>query len=81
MVNGPTKQVEEFANAVITQPGVRHGKLNLIPVEVQQEHHHHAAAPTNTAIPTPRPEYSGRGDTRNRRGRIPVNRMRASSLQ
>lgn len=24
VVNGPTKQVEEFANAVITQPGVRH---------------------------------------------------------
>ncbi|WP_260294225.1 nickel-responsive transcriptional regulator NikR [Sedimenticola hydrogenitrophicus] len=41
VVSGPTRQVEEFANAVITQPGVRHGKLNLIPVEVEQEHHHH----------------------------------------
>lgn len=43
VVNGPTRQVEAFANAVITQPGVRHGKLNLIPVEVQQEHHHHGS--------------------------------------
>lgn len=43
VVNGPTRQVEAFANAVISQPGVRHGKLNLIPVEVQQEHHHHGS--------------------------------------
>ncbi len=40
VLNGPIHQVEAFANAVITQPGVRHGKLNLIPVDVQQEHHH-----------------------------------------
>ncbi|AKH19141.1 nickel-responsive transcriptional regulator NikR [Sedimenticola thiotaurini] len=43
VVNGPTRQVEAFANAVITQPGVRHGRLNLIPVEVHQEHHHHGS--------------------------------------
>lgn len=44
VVSGPTRQVEEFANTVISQPGVRHGKLNLIPVEVAQEHHHHGSA-------------------------------------
>ncbi len=43
VVNGPTQQVKEFANAVISQPGVRHGKLNLIPVDVQQEAHHHGS--------------------------------------
>lgn len=43
VVSGPTRQVEEFANAVISQPGVRHGRLNLIPVEVEQEHHHHGS--------------------------------------
>ena len=44
VVNGPVSEVKEFANAVITQPGVRHGKLNLIPVEVEQEHHHHGGS-------------------------------------
>ena len=43
VVSGPTRQVEEFANAVISQPGVRHGRLNLIPAEVEQEHHHHGS--------------------------------------
>ncbi len=43
VVSGPIRQVEAFANAVITQPGVRHGRLNLIPVEVHQEQHHHGS--------------------------------------
>ncbi|RRJ83031.1 nickel-responsive transcriptional regulator NikR [Aestuariirhabdus litorea] len=41
VVNGPTEQVEAFANRIITEPGVRHGKLNLIPVEEQKQHHTH----------------------------------------
>jgi CopG family nickel-responsive transcriptional regulator len=44
VVNGSIREVKEFANAVIAQPGVRHGKLNLIPVEVEQEHHHHGGS-------------------------------------
>jgi len=43
VVSGPIRQVEAFANAIITQPGVRHGRLNLIPVEVHQEQHHHGS--------------------------------------
>ena len=45
VVNGPTAQVRAFADAVVTQPGVRHGRLNLIPVDVAQESHAHGSAP------------------------------------
>ena len=41
VVNGPTAQVREFANGIISQPGVRHGHLSLIPVEVADERHQH----------------------------------------
>ncbi|MEH6473644.1 MAG: nickel-responsive transcriptional regulator NikR [Halopseudomonas sp.] len=43
VVNGPTAQVQDFANGIISQPGVRHGKLNLIPVDVQQQSHSHGS--------------------------------------
>ncbi len=43
VLNGPTAQVEAFANAIISESGVRHGKLNLIPVEHQHQSHSHGA--------------------------------------
>ncbi len=44
VVNGPTSQVKEFANTIISQPGVRHGKLNVIPAQVQKQSHHHGSS-------------------------------------
>jgi len=41
VVNGPTKQVRAFADEVIARPGVRHGKLYLIPVDVEDNVHEH----------------------------------------
>lgn len=41
VVDGPTQQVRAFANEVIARPGVRHGKLYLIPVDVQEKVHEH----------------------------------------
>ncbi|MCL6406072.1 MULTISPECIES: nickel-responsive transcriptional regulator NikR [Dickeya] len=33
ILRGPTERVEQFAASVIAQTGVRHGRLNLIPME------------------------------------------------
>ncbi|MCW8883680.1 MAG: nickel-responsive transcriptional regulator NikR [Motiliproteus sp.] len=44
VVNGPTAQVKEFANSIISQPGVRHGKLNVIPAEVEDQSHSHGSS-------------------------------------
>lgn len=33
ILRGPTKTVKQFAESVISERGVRHGQLNLIPVE------------------------------------------------
>jgi CopG family nickel-responsive transcriptional regulator len=45
VVSGPVAQVEAFAHAITSEPGVRHGKLYLVPVEVHQERHAHGADP------------------------------------
>jgi CopG family nickel-responsive transcriptional regulator len=44
VVSGPTDKVRGFADAIITQPGVRHGRLYLIPVEVRNEQHTHGSS-------------------------------------
>ncbi len=49
VVNGSTRQVKAFANSIISQPGVRHGKLNVIPAEVEQDSHHHGSANENSS--------------------------------
>ena len=41
VVQGPTQQVRAFADAVIARPGVRHGELYLIPVDVRDGTHAH----------------------------------------
>ncbi len=39
-LRGPTVAVRKFAEALIAERGVRHGKLNLVSVEVGQKHGH-----------------------------------------
>ena len=43
ILRGPTAAVRQFAESLIAQRGVRHGHINLVPVEVQagyRRHHH-----------------------------------------
>ena len=40
MLRGATKTVQQFSDALIAERGVRHGQLNLIPVEMEKVHRH-----------------------------------------
>lgn len=41
VVKGNIKEVQRFASNIITQAGVRHGKLYIIPAEVEEGQHIH----------------------------------------
>ena len=41
VLRGPTKQVEEFAENVIAERGVRHGRLTVIPAVIETGRHAH----------------------------------------
>ena len=41
ILRGPTKTVLEFADSVMSEKGVRHGKINVIPVDAEQKGHSH----------------------------------------
>ena len=41
ILRGSTAQVRCFADSVIAERGVRHGQLNLVPVDMNMQHHHH----------------------------------------
>lgn len=41
ILRGPTGAVRRYADSVIAERGVRHGKLNLVPVDMDIAHHHH----------------------------------------
>lgn len=43
ILRGPTTQVRRFAENVIAERGVRHGQLNLVPVDMDMQHHQHGA--------------------------------------
>lgn len=40
MLRGPTRDVTAFANTLMAEPQVRHGRLNLVPVEIHDHHEH-----------------------------------------
>ncbi len=44
LLKGPTDQVRACADRLMAERGVRHGALNLVPVDVQQHRHSHSAA-------------------------------------
>jgi CopG family nickel-responsive transcriptional regulator len=44
VLRGPAEQVRSFANAVIAEPGVRHGKLSILSVEASAQSHAHGCA-------------------------------------
>jgi CopG family nickel-responsive transcriptional regulator len=41
VLRGPSNRVQRFANAVIAQPGVRHGRLYVLPIRATEEAHNH----------------------------------------
>jgi CopG family nickel-responsive transcriptional regulator len=41
IVRGPTGDVKRFADALMAQPGVRHGVLNLVPADLEAGGHDH----------------------------------------
>lgn len=47
MLRGATQAVRHFSDALIAERGVRHGQLNLIPVEMDTEHRHIHMPPKN----------------------------------
>lgn len=46
ILRGPTHAVLQFAEAVIAEKGVRHGKINVIPVDSDAHSHSHGHGPT-----------------------------------
>ncbi|WP_029006934.1 nickel-responsive transcriptional regulator NikR [Azospirillum halopraeferens] len=43
LLEGPTRAVTELADAISSETGVRHGRVNVVPVDrtVSGHHHHH----------------------------------------
>jgi CopG family nickel-responsive transcriptional regulator len=41
MLRGATGEVSAFANQLMAESQVRHGRLNLVPVELHEDHSHH----------------------------------------
>jgi CopG family nickel-responsive transcriptional regulator len=41
VLTGPLRQVRELANRILSEPGVRHGHLHVMPAEVSGGGHHH----------------------------------------
>ncbi|MEJ0035142.1 MAG: nickel-responsive transcriptional regulator NikR [Gammaproteobacteria bacterium] len=47
ILRGATRDVTHFAESVVAQTGVRHGKFNIVPVDAEDaghKHHHHVHA-------------------------------------
>ncbi|HJW03009.1 MAG TPA: nickel-responsive transcriptional regulator NikR [Azospira sp.] len=44
ILRGPTREVRRFAEALMAERGVRHGKLNLVAAELDQPHDHGSAS-------------------------------------
>lgn len=45
ILHGQTDAVQAFAQSVITQPGVSHGRLHLVPVTISHRHGHEHIVP------------------------------------
>lgn len=48
ILRGPGNRVRAFADAVIAQPGVHHGNLAVLPVNVSEQAHAHGAESSGT---------------------------------
>ena len=52
ILRGPIGAVHKCADSIVAETGVRHGKLNVVPVETDLTagHHHHDEAPGHTHV-------------------------------
>jgi CopG family nickel-responsive transcriptional regulator len=41
ILRGPLEEVRQCADAIISQTGVRHGQVHMVPVDLQEAKHHH----------------------------------------
>jgi CopG family nickel-responsive transcriptional regulator len=41
LLRGPADRVRAFADSVVAQPGVRNGRLYILPVEISEQQHRH----------------------------------------
>jgi len=48
ILRGPTAEVRRFADRLIAERGVRHGNLNLVPVDLQSTRHSHVHSQPRT---------------------------------
>ena len=48
VMKGKTNEVQHVAEHVIAERGVRHGRLMVVPMEIQQSNHHHGTAPSRS---------------------------------
>jgi CopG family nickel-responsive transcriptional regulator len=44
-MRGPVNVVRNTANAIMAERGVRHGKLNMVPIDVSEVSHTHGGQP------------------------------------
>jgi CopG family nickel-responsive transcriptional regulator len=44
VLSGPISEVREFADSVISRPGVRHGQLYQVPVDIEHSSHDHGSS-------------------------------------
>lgn len=51
IMRGPISSVRTFADAVMAERGVRHGKLNMVPVDVSESSHDHGGTPHTHSRP------------------------------
>ncbi|MCW5625385.1 MAG: nickel-responsive transcriptional regulator NikR [Burkholderiales bacterium] len=47
-LRGPVREVRSFSDALIAEPGVRHGRVNVVPVAMETGHQHHVHAHPHT---------------------------------
>jgi CopG family nickel-responsive transcriptional regulator len=63
ILRGKTDAVRAFADSVISQPGVSHGSLHLVPMAARHAHGHEHLEPA-TAHPQAKTRRTGSGRTR-----------------
>jgi len=51
ILRGAVKDVTDFANSIIATRGVRHGKVQMVPVTIHEEAGHHTAHPHTHSNP------------------------------
>jgi CopG family nickel-responsive transcriptional regulator len=60
ILRGRTDEVQAFAQVVIAQPGVSHGQLHVVPVDLRRAHGHDHLEPATGPRPSPKARAASR---------------------